>query len=841
MVDRPPGLDPSQATSLIVGSFDSEPFAAGLRTLLEDTGEFDVISVDDPDTLGSVAVARDADLLIAEGEGPPDWTRLLQTTESGRVLFFDSVGSHAFVGVRNPDLDELVRIIRSVTARQDGPGVTVSESHQPGTNGSAPIVKPSPSAWAATDSQEFEALMTWLQLGLGLALLRQSRPAGPGIPGWSVSAQEALLRLGVDPATQAETTQAEQLRLQWDELDAALAARSPLLPGALARLADEFCLTERDLRLLCWIVGPEIDGSYATAIGVLHDDLTCRYPSPTLLADLPGFEDTPALELQRHLDSTESLVAKGLVQPVDRDRPASQVGYRPTPVVTAHLTARSVEDFVAASGATLVPIPPDRPAPASDQPRFEAQEHELRLALASGWATIYVTGGERSRGWAHPLLAAAGLRLVVGDLRSVDVTAHPDAIGDWVAVSRLTGSALLILGLDDLAEHERRQALTRLATVDRVHLLLSTDDPTIIDEPALGPSLVLHAPPIGRGARARWWRAAADEVGHPLSPIEAEHLAATVPIEAAAMPSVLTVASHRWQAGPTGDPVSLVQEAARQLFPSSVPPGGRRIVPVYGWDDIVLPEPTLALLRSIPTHLVKSATVMEQWRFAGRMPYGQGVAVLFSGPSGTGKTMAAQVIAGELGVEILHVDLSKTVSKYIGETEKNLDRLFESAERSGAVLLFDEADAIFGKRTEVKDAHDRHANVEVAYLLQRMEAFQGLAILTTNLKQNIDNAFFRRLRFVVDFALPTSAERQVIWQRVFPNETPLAPDLDVSFLARRLPIPGGSIQNIAVHAAYLAAEADEAVGPGQVLAATRRELIKIGMFTAERSLDDLAA
>ena len=834
MVDCPPGLDPSDTTRLIVGPFDSEPFAAGLRNLLEETGEFEVISVDDTNTLGSMATTRDADLLIAEGEGPPDWSHLLQKTNSGRVLFFDSIGAHAFVGVRNPGLDQLVGIIQSITAQPGRPNLTAGEERGPDVGRSDLVAEPP--TWAATASEDFAALMTWLELGLGLALLPHAAPTHPGIPGWSVSAQDALLRLGID-----STSSADQLRLEWDELDAALATRSSSLPAALTQLADEFGLSERDLRLLCWIIGPEIDGRYTTAIGVLHDDLTCRHPSPTLLADLPGFENTSALELQRHLDTAGSLVAKGLVRPVDPDRPITQVGYRPTPAVTAHLTARSVEDFVGASGATLVPIPPSQSGPDGNQPRSEVQEQELQLALSDGWATVYLVGGERSRGWANTMLAAAGLRLVVGDLHSIDVAAHPDPVGDWVTVSRLTGSALLILGLDDLAEQDRRRALTNLATVDQVHLLLATDDPTTIDEPALRPSLVLHSPTIGRGARARWWRAAADEVGHPLTAVEVEHLAATVPIEATAMLSALVVASYRRQAEPTGDPVSLVQEAARQLFPSSVPPGGRRILPVYTWDDIVLPEHALGLLRSIPTHLVKSATVMEQWGFAGRMPYGQGVAALFSGPSGTGKTMAAQIIAGELGVEVLHVDLSRTVSKYIGETEKNLDRLFESAEYSGAVLLFDEADAIFGKRTEVKDAHDRHANVEVAYLLQRMEAFQGLAILTTNLKHNIDNAFFRRLRFVVDFALPTSAERVAIWRRVFPPETPLAADLDVSFLARRLAIPGGSIQNIALHAAYLAAEEGGAVGSDHVLAATRRELIKIGMLTAEKGLDDLAA
>jgi SpoVK/Ycf46/Vps4 family AAA+-type ATPase len=303
--------------------------------------------------------------------------------------------------------------------------------------------------------------------------------------------------------------------------------------------------------------------------------------------------------------------------------------------------------------------------------------------------------------------------------------------------------------------------------------------------------------------------------------------------------SMALAVRHR-AAGVSGSTVELVQRAARDLVPTPVPPGVRRIEPTYGWDDIVLADQSRQLLRAIPMHVLQAGRVLEEWGFARRVPYGQGVAALFSGPSGTGKTMAAQIIARELGVDLLQVDLSKTISKYIGETEKNLDRIFEAAEQAGAVLLFDEADAIFGKRTEIKDAHDRYANVEVAYLLQRMESFRGLAILTTNFKQNIDSAFVRRLRFVVNFVLPNASERHRIWRKAFPGGAPLAPDVDVSFLARRLQIPGGSIQNIALHAAFLAAADGGPIGSVHLLAATRLELVKIGMLTAERSLDELA-
>jgi SpoVK/Ycf46/Vps4 family AAA+-type ATPase len=284
-----------------------------------------------------------------------------------------------------------------------------------------------------------------------------------------------------------------------------------------------------------------------------------------------------------------------------------------------------------------------------------------------------------------------------------------------------------------------------------------------------------------------------------------------------------------------------VLRAARRLAARHAPETVRRPHCIFGWDDIVLPPKVKRIVQSIPDHVRLGPTVLDTWDFASRLPYGRGVGALFSGPSGTGKTMCAHVIAGALGVELMQVELARCVSKYIGETEKNIDRCFAAAEAASAVLLFDEADAMFGKRTEIKDAHDRHANVEVAYLLQRIEAYEGLVILTTNLRSNIDQAFLRRLRFCVEFAMPTGEDRQRIWQLAIPRAARCGSDVDTAFLARRLPLSGGSIQAIAVNAAFAAAadEADE-ISMRHIMAATRAELIKDGMFSAERDLPEHA-
>jgi len=217
--------------------------------------------------------------------------------------------------------------------------------------------------------------------------------------------------------------------------------------------------------------------------------------------------------------------------------------------------------------------------------------------------------------------------------------------------------------------------------------------------------------------------------------------------------------------------------------------------------------------------------VHDDWGFAARGERGLGVAVLFCGESGTGKTLAAEVLAEELGLDLYRIDLSSVVSKYIGETEKNLRRVFDAAEDSGAVLLFDEADALFGKRGEVKDSHDRYANIEVSYLLQRMEAYRGLAILTTNLKSALDAAFHRRLRFIVRFPFPDEAQREAIWRRAFPDATPLD-DIDYGRLAQ-LQVSGGAARNIALNAAFLAAEAGENLGMAHLLRAARADRAKL--------------
>lgn len=251
----------------------------------------------------------------------------------------------------------------------------------------------------------------------------------------------------------------------------------------------------------------------------------------------------------------------------------------------------------------------------------------------------------------------------------------------------------------------------------------------------------------------------------------------------------------------------------------------QRIQPAAIWDDLVLPESQKQTLREIAAQVRQRTTVYETWGFATRSSNGLGISALFAGASGTGKTMAAEVLAQELKLDLYRIDLSQVVSKYIGETEKNLRRVFDAAEMGGAILLFDEADALFGKRSEVKDSHDRYANIEVSYLLQRMEAYRGLAILTTNLRSAIDPAFLRRIRFVVQFPFPDAGQRTEIWQRMFPKKLPTE-GVDYGKLAQ-LNVAGGNIRNIALNAAFLAADSGEPLQMKHLLRAAQSEYTKL--------------
>lgn len=299
------------------------------------------------------------------------------------------------------------------------------------------------------------------------------------------------------------------------------------------------------------------------------------------------------------------------------------------------------------------------------------------------------------------------------------------------------------------------------------------------------------------------------------------------------------VASARDIAAQRGDEAMQLPDlfvAARSHSNPRLAALARKISPRYNWADLILPPDQLAILQEMVATVRGRPLVLEQWGVGRKLASSAAVMALFAGDPGTGKTMAAEVMAAELGLDLYKIDLSTVISKYIGETEKNLERIFSEAESSNAILFFDEADSIFGKRSEVKDAHDRYANIEISYLLQRMEAYDGVTILATNLRANLDDAFTRRLQFVVDFPFPDPDYRLRIWQTLFPPDVPHEAQLDFAFLANRFKLAGGNIRNIIVGAAYLAAADGGRVTMNHLLHSTRREMQKMGRLVNEADL-----
>lgn len=605
---------------------------------------------------------------------------------------------------------------------------------------------------------------------------------------------------------------------------------------AMVDLGSTIRLSPLEQRILALALAPELDGRFQAAFGYLHNDLTRGYASVALLSDLLAGPDVDALTIRQMVFEEGPIAQFRLLdaqEGVDgRIGPESALRV-PADVIDVLLKGRfSDRDFGAALSLTAAQtvLCPDSAAGAQLLTMIEGED-EPRPSNQ----LIQLIAPRPAVSWAETVLASEGHRVL-----KIDGSRLADVGGQGLAafaskikrLCRLVPAVPLLTGVRTL---EGQVGDLAVLLLDRVEtLIIDLEHPWT--PPASVTSRLLRPFAETVALSASYWQAAARMHQLKIDEADVAELAATRRDDAAQVASILR---HVAAMTPEGEKVTL-NDLKTTAISLSAPRRSnliRRISPAFTWDDIVLRADRLAQLHDITGHVRHAAKVMDHWGFAERLPYGRGVAALFSGPSGTGKTMAAQIIAADLGVEVFQVDLAKTVSKYIGETEKHLDAAFEDAERASAVLLFDEADALFGKRTEVKDAHDRHANVEVAYLLQRLEQFQGLVLLTTNFKQNIDAAFVRRLRFSVDFPSPDAGERLEIWRRAFPKATPTAKDLDLGFLADRFKLTGGHIQQIVLMAAFLAAD-DGCIEMAHVTAATRRQLTKLGMISAEKSLSD---
>jgi hypothetical protein len=405
-----------------------------------------------------------------------------------------------------------------------------------------------------------------------------------------------------------------------------------------------------------------------------------------------------------------------------------------------------------------------------------------------------------------------------------------DVMADAALISALESRPIVFEGLEDLDPAERARTLraieqrpqrTVIATPSRT-AALALGDRTV---------LLVDAPSPTFAERRQAW---ADLTGTEQTADVAAKFRLSIGqiVEAAEVARLAARANDTEVPGPEE-----LDLGARQASSSRLGELAARLPPGFRWTDLVLPERQLELLQSISAYLRHRDRVLSDWGYEKTVARTQGLKVLFAGESGTGKTMAAQVLAAQLGLEIFRVDLATIVSKYIGETEKNLDRIFGAAEGSNAILFFDEADALFGKRSEVSDSHDRYANIEVAYLLQRMEGYAGAVILATNFRRNIDDAFVRRLDFVIDFPFPEIEDRKRIWRLLLPDEAPRADDIDIDFLATQFKLSGGGIRNCSLSAAFQAADDSGVIEMRHLVRAVAQEYGKQGRLTLEADFE----
>jgi hypothetical protein len=610
-------------------------------------------------------------------------------------------------------------------------------------------------------------------------------------------------------------------------------AWEPPAGSVLDGLVRRFGLSPLDLDLLLIALAPDLDPRFERLYGYLNDDLTRRRPTVGLALELCGLGGVSSARFR--LAPGAPLIAGGLVDVTEAERPPlSRVLVVPDRV-TGHLLGDTRPD------ARLTGVLGE----VREDPTAETEEVR-RAAAAAGAGPVHLRSrGGDAEGLAVAALRAAGLRPLVLDTpalarRSADVPALARVIA---REARLTGAGVVLGPLTALPGEpaERARTLGALCAALRgiplfTHGTIGWDPAWAADTPV---ALTVPAPSPGRQA-ARWrhalTRAAGQAPGAAVPDGDVEELARAVAahrldsgqLRRAADAAVRTAALD-------GRPVGAddLRVAVRAQNGAGLDRLARRIEPGVGWDDLVLPPGTRRRLRELALRARHREQVLGQWGMRPGGGRGRGVIALFAGESGTGKTMSAEVIAADLGMDLYVVDLSTVVDKYIGETEKNLERIFTEASAVNAVLLFDEADAIFGKRSEVKDAHDRHANIESAYLLQRMESFDGIAVLTTNLRANLDEAFTRRLDVVADFPVPDAGQRRALWDRCLGDRLPRADDLDLAFCADRFELAGGSIRACAVTAAYLAAESGEPLTMRQTVTAIAQEYRKLGRLVLE--------
>lgn len=604
------------------------------------------------------------------------------------------------------------------------------------------------------------------------------------------------------------------------------------LPGVQG-IADALQLEDVDLAALLIALAPDVDLRYERIYGYLQDDLTHRRPSLDLMANLLATSAAQRMAVCARFERGAPLRSHGLLTGLDEHpRSALAQDWKVDPVWRAWLLGGGVADALERTD------PPSLAPPSSDTRVPDAATMALLAQACAMAATlplrIWLTGehGAGKHGLAWLLAERLGCELLPLDLREVQGAAELRSTLERTArAACLFGGLLYVHGVGRLEQRDPQlvRALAHALAAAPCHLVVASVAPLPPVHAGVLPLLRIEVRLPDAPARHVLWQRATQRAGAELPAADLALLADRFSLsahqifQAAAEAQVLALAQ-----GHPAASSSDMAAAVRHQCGSELARMATRIAPRADFGDLVAPSEVRAQLREICARVATRETVAHEWAEDSVHARSRGVTALFVGPSGTGKTLSAEALAHELGLDLYRIDLAGVVSKYIGETEKNLDRVFAAAAHANAVLFFDEADALFGKRSEVKDAHDRYANIEVAYLLQKMEQFEGLAILATNLKQNLDEAFARRLTFTVAFPFPEEPERRLLWETLWPPRAPRADDVDLAWFAREYRLSGGNIRNAVMAAAHLAAADGRIVTRAHLLHATRREYQKLG-------------
>jgi hypothetical protein len=642
-------------------------------------------------------------------------------------------------------------------------------------------------------------------------------------------------------------------------------AKEPHLgPGSrtsrLAWLEGAFGLSPFDLDVILLALAPELDLRYEKIYAYLQNDITRKRPTVELALNLLCPSAAAKLERRIHFSQQSSLIGQGLLHLLpdpNQVEPPLLAHYLKLDHQIAHLLLGvTALDPRLAPSCELV-------EPASGWNHLllnEDVKHGLLRLVSHALATrrplhLYFQGARGGAKYqtSEALAGATDMKLLTLRIDRLAERSRLDALWKVLVREARINNAILYIGeLDDFrgqeGENWRQDLLDAVTTHDGITILAGRQA-WIPGAAALGVIPIVFEIPELEERRACWKAQLGQrEIG--IEPHALEKLAARFRLTTAQITNAVATAElrSRWRgvhstsdqdpaspSPPASPSLDDLSAAARVQCGHELANLARRIEPRYGWTDIVLPADQMAQLHEICCQAEYRHVVYGEWGFDRKLSLGKGLNVLFSGPPGTGKTMAAEVISRALHLDLYRIDLSQVISKYIGETEKNLDRIFAAAENSNAILFFDEADALFGKRSEVRDSHDRYANIEISYLLQKMEEYQGTSILATNLRQNLDEAFVRRLQAIVEFPFPDEEYRRRIWESVFPGEVPLGADVKFDQLAHEVRLAGGNIKNMALAAAFFAAADGGTIHMSHLLQAARREHQKLG-----RAWDDVA-